>query len=75
MASRTPILHDVIAVIEDIPDQGVKAGWVGTIVEELDEGVFLVEFADAQGRTLLLPTLSRDVLLVLDAQYAELTPV
>ena len=75
MASRTPILYDVVAVLQDVPDQGVKAGWVGTIVEELDTGVFLVEFADAQGRTLLLPTLPREVLLVLDTLSAELAPV
>lgn len=67
MMQKKPTCYDVVAVRQDMPDQGVKAGWVGTVVEVLDEDVFLVEFADAQGRTLLLPTLEGRVLLVLDA--------
>ena len=43
------------------------AGFVGTVVEILDEGVYLVEFADKDGRTFLLPTLSEDALLVLES--------
>lgn len=75
MALKKPSCYDVVAVLQDVPDQGVKAGWVGTVVEVLDEDVFLVEFADAQGRTLLLPTLSGRALLVLDTLHAALTPV
>ncbi|ETX05017.1 MAG: hypothetical protein ETSY2_25445 [Candidatus Entotheonella gemina] len=75
MMQKKPTCYDVVAVLQDVPDQGVKAGWVGTVVEVLDEDIFLVEFADTQGRTLLLPTLSGKKLLVLDALHAELTPV
>ncbi|ETW98040.1 MAG: hypothetical protein ETSY1_20375 [Candidatus Entotheonella factor] len=72
---KKPACYDVVAVLQDVQDQGVKAGWVGTVVDVLDEDLFLVEFADARGRTLLLPTLSGNTLLVLDALHAELTPV
>ncbi|MBI4641508.1 MAG: DUF4926 domain-containing protein [Candidatus Tectomicrobia bacterium] len=41
MTTRTPALHDVVAVLEDVEDQGVKAGWVGTVMKVLDEGVYL----------------------------------
>ena len=75
MATRKPALHDVVAVLEDIGEQAVEAGWVGTVVEILDEGVYLVEFADADGRALLLPTLRAEVLLVLGAVQAGLAPV
>ena len=75
MALKKPTCYNVVAILRDVPDQGVKAGWVGTVVEILDEDVFLVEFADAQGRTLLLPTLPGEVLLVLDTLHAERAPV
>ncbi len=75
MALKKATCYDVVAIVRDVPDQGVKAGWVGTVVETLDEDVFLVEFADDQGRTLLLPTLPGDVLLVLDALHVERAPV
>ncbi len=75
MATRKPAPHDVVAVLRDIPEQEVSAGWVGTVVDRLDEDVYLVEFADAQGRTLLLSTLLGDDLLVLDAMQAKLIPI
>ena len=75
MNIRKPALHDIVAVLQDVEEQRVKAGWVGTVVEILDEGVYLIEIADAQGRTLLLPTLRAKVLLVLDPVQAGLAPV
>lgn len=42
---------DVIALREDLPEQGLVAGQVGTIVETLGAGVFEVEFCDDQGET------------------------
>jgi len=42
-------LLDVVATVEDLPDAGLAKGQVGTIVEELDKDVVLVEFADLGG--------------------------
>lgn len=42
---------DAVALTEDLPDRGLVAGQVGTVVEVLDNGVFEVEFRDDEGRT------------------------
>ena len=42
-------LLDVVAILEDVPDAHLVKGQVGTIVEELDKDVVLVEFADLSG--------------------------
>ena len=75
MKFKKPKLYDVVAVRRDIEEQKVRAGYVGTVVEVLEEGVYLVEFSDKQGRTLLLPTLPTDALLVLESTQAELAPI
>ena len=41
---------DVVALARDLPQKGLTRGQVGTIVEELDDGAFEVEFADDNGR-------------------------
>lgn len=41
--------HDVVAMMEDVPEAHLAKGQVGTIVDELDENVVLVEFADLDG--------------------------
>lgn len=42
-------LLDVVATLEDIPAAHLAKGQVGTIVDELNEDVVLVEFADLNG--------------------------
>ena len=43
-------LLDVVALTENIPEKHLKRGQVGTIVEELDTGVYEVEFSDLDGK-------------------------
>jgi hypothetical protein len=45
-----PCLLDVVALLSDLPAQRLARGQVGTIVEQLDENISLVEFSDQQGR-------------------------
>ncbi len=40
---------DVVATVEDVPEARLTKGQVGTIVDELDKDVVLVEFADLSG--------------------------
>lgn len=40
---------DVVATLQDFPEQQVVKGQVGTVVEELDADHVLVEFADVNG--------------------------
>ncbi|MDP9477278.1 MAG: DUF4926 domain-containing protein [Actinomycetota bacterium] len=43
---------DVIAIPEDVPDVGIRAGDLGTIVDVFPGGHLTVEVIDGQGRTL-----------------------
>lgn len=47
-------LLDVVALTADLPKHQLRAGQVGTVVEQLDEKVFEVEFSDDDGRTYAL---------------------
>jgi hypothetical protein len=42
-------LLDIVATLEDIPAAHLAKGQVGTIVDELNEDVMLVEFVDLSG--------------------------
>ncbi len=66
----TPKLLDVVALLEDVPDKGLRRGQVGTIVEALAPGVFEVEFSDDEGRTYALLALHADKLVVLHYEPA-----
>lgn len=44
-------LLDVVALLEDHPEAGLVSGQVGTIVEQLTETVYKVEFSNEEGRT------------------------
>ena len=44
-------LLSTVALLEDMPEESLRRGQVGTIVELLAPGVYEVEFSDDQGRT------------------------
>jgi hypothetical protein len=56
---------DVVALLLDVPEHGLVRGQVGTVVEQLDEVVFEVEFSDDEGRSYAELALNADALLVL----------
>jgi hypothetical protein len=58
-------LLDVVAMLEDRPDQQLARGQVGTVVDELDSQTVLVEFTDDGGRTWALEPVPVSSLLVL----------
>ena len=58
-------LYDVVALLEDLPDMGLKRGQVGTIVEEWEPGVFEVEFADTDVITYAMVALRGEQLMTL----------
>lgn len=65
MTPRPLRLLDTVALLADRPDDGLIRGQVGTLVETLAEGVWLVEFADDQGRTVAMPALRDEEMLAL----------
>ncbi len=63
--SEGPSLLDVVALLTDVPVQGLARGQVGTIVEHLDDRTLLVEFSDEQGRAYAIaPCLWADLLVL-----------
>jgi hypothetical protein len=58
-------LLDVVALTQGLADAGLVRGQVGTVVEQLEPGVFEVEFCDNEGRTYALATAREEQLIVL----------
>lgn len=59
---------DVVALTEVLPEESLRKGQVGTVVELLAPGVFEVEFSDDDGRTYAMQALRADQLMVLHYQ-------
>jgi hypothetical protein len=64
-------LLDVVALTEDLPEQKLRRGQVGTIVEVLAPGVYEVEFVDNKGRTYAQLAISAQKLMVLHEEPVE----
>ncbi len=61
----TPDLLDVVALLKDIPEESLRRGQIGTVVEVLAPDAVLVEFSDKLGRTSAMQTVSPDDVIVL----------
>jgi hypothetical protein len=61
----------VVALLEDLPERGLRRGQVGTVVEPLAPGIFEVEFSDNDGHTYATLALRTDQLMVLHHNMAE----
>jgi len=58
-----PELLSVVALLADLPAEGLARGQVGTVVETLDDKTVLVEFSDDQGRAFaVVPCASSDLM-------------
>ena len=62
---------DVVALTADLPERGLLAGQVGTVVESLGKDVFEVEFSGEDGRTYALTAIGANRLLVLRYDLAQ----
>jgi hypothetical protein len=58
-------LLDVVALLDDRPEDGLASGQVGTVVEVYSPDAVEVEFLDSEGHTISLLTLKRAEFLVL----------
>ncbi len=55
----------VVALLENVADDGLLRGQIGTVVERLAPNVYEVEFSDDDGRTYATLSLRADQLLQL----------
>ncbi len=60
--------YSVVALLEDLPSEGLARGQVGTVVENWAPGVYEVEFCDDTGRTYAMVALKADQLMLLHHQ-------
>ena len=58
--------HDVVVVLEDVPEHGLVRGEVGTVVHLWKSGAFEVEFSDTSGRAYAFVALRSGQLLKLN---------
>ena len=63
-------LLDVVALTDDLPEQKLERGQVGTVVEILAPDVYEVEFADNDGRTYAELAVKEEKLIVLHYEPA-----
>ena len=62
---------DVVAVIEEVPDHGLRRGEVGTVVEQWRDGAYEVEFSDDSGEAYAFAALRADQLMKLHFRKDE----
>jgi hypothetical protein len=55
----------VVAMLEDLPEEGLVRGQVGTVVESWAPGVYEVEFCDDTGKTYAIVALKAEQLMQL----------
>lgn len=53
----------VVALLEDLPEEGLVRGQVGTVVESWTPGVYEVEFCDDNGKTYAMVALKAEQLM------------
>jgi hypothetical protein len=63
--ARRPAILDVVALLHEMPAQGLTRGQVGTVVELLGDDTVLVEFSDDQGAAYAVAPCPRAEILVL----------
>jgi Domain of unknown function (DUF4926) len=51
-------LFDIVELLVDLPEDNLKAGVQGTIVECYNDNAYEIEFSNSEGETLALCTLS-----------------
>jgi hypothetical protein len=61
----------VVALLHDLPEEGLVRGQVGTVVENWAPGVFEVEFSDDNGRAYAMVALKAGQLMRLHHEPAN----
>ncbi len=61
----------VVAILKDVPEEGIVRGQVGTLVESLAPAVWLVEFSDTMGRTRALIEVREEEMVTLHYELLQ----
>ena len=66
-------LLDVVALLKDLPPRDLERGQVGTVVEQLDDKTWLVEFSGGEGHAYAVVPCEGADLSVLRCSGVDLT--
>ena len=58
-------MNSVVALLEDLPGEGLARGQVGVIVGEWAPGVYEIEFSDSADKTYAMVALNAELLMSL----------
>ncbi|MBS4029499.1 MAG: DUF4926 domain-containing protein [Ignavibacteriales bacterium] len=64
--TQTHKLYEVVAVLANNEERNIHRGMVGTIIEELSDNNFLIEFSNQDGETISLAPFHSENLLALE---------
>ncbi len=56
-------LLDIVVLTQDLPEDRLRKGTIGTVVEKFSDDDFLVEFADQEGKAYAFEELTAEQLL------------
>jgi hypothetical protein len=56
-------INSVVALLEDLPEESLVRGQVGTVVENWAPGVYEIEFADDNGKAYAMVALKAEQLM------------
>lgn len=56
-------LNDIVALVREMPEKGLRKGQVGTVVDIWEPRVFEVEFADKEGKAIAFVAATQTELL------------
>jgi len=56
-------LHDVVALTRAIPEHNLRRGEIGVVIDIGPNGLYLLEFADRNGVSCAMPTVSIEGLM------------
>lgn len=59
-----PALFDTVELLVDLPAHNLRSGSLGAIVHVYDNGIYEVEFSNAEGETMVLCPLSAEQFIV-----------
>jgi len=65
LMNRKLKILDVVAILIDIPEKRIVKGQVGTVVEDLDDNNFEIEFSDDEGKAIAMASVETKDLLLL----------
>jgi hypothetical protein len=67
--------HDIVALVRDLPERGLKSGQIGAVVMVHDSTGYEVEFVDSNRKTVAVVSVSADFVRPASADEQPQSPL